>query len=135
MPGTSSRRPVEDRLAQLGCRPRAERAPDRDRALRRQAEEPPEADELRLDLSFELPRVCDLSRLDELAQAGLESRPDPAQLAHAPGPHELGDRRGQRPDHVGGAPIRADDVVRRAGEVEQRRVALERIGDRRVVEG
>ncbi len=61
--------------------------------------------------------------------------PDPAQLAHAPGPHELGDRRGQRPDHVGGTPIRADDVVRRAGEVEQRRVALERIGDRRVVEG
>ena len=126
---------ARDRLAQLLGRARAEGAADRDGTLRRKAEEAPETDELRLDLSLELPRVRDLSRLDELAQAGFEPRPDPAELAHAPVSHELGDGCGQRPDHVGGAPIRADDVVRRACEVEQRRVPLERIGDRRVVEG
>ena len=125
--------PALDRLAQLRRSARVERAPDLDGALRREAEEPPETDELRLDLRLELARVRDLSRLDELAQPRLEPRPDTAKLAHSAAADELGDRRRERPDHLCGTAVRANDVVRRAGEVEQRRVPLECIGDGAVV--
>ena len=71
-------------LAQLVGGSDAERAADLDRALRPEAEQPPEADELRRDLALELVELRDPPGLDELAQPRLDPRPDAAQLSHAP---------------------------------------------------
>ena len=45
----------------------------------------------------------------------------PAQLAHAPGAHELGDRHRRAADRLGGAAVRADRVRVGLDELEQRR--------------
>jgi len=125
--------PALDSVAELRRRACVERAPDRDGPLRREPEEPPEADELRLDLRLELARVGDLPGLHELAQPSLEARPDATKLSHPSGAHELGDGSRERPDQLRCTAVRAHDVVRGAREVEQRRVALECIGDGPVV--
>ena len=83
MPGTSCSRPAVGRLAELRERAHAERAADLEHPLARDAEEPPEPDELRRDLALELVQLGDLAGLDELAQPPLDPRPDPAQLAGA----------------------------------------------------
>src|SRR5439155_19397419 len=91
---------LADRLAQLRCGSHAQRTPELDCTLRPEPEKAAEADQLRLDLAFELARVRDLAGLDELPQARLDSRPDPAELAHparAPHPgHPSPDRADQR---------------------------------------
>ena len=125
---------LADRVAQLRCGSHAQRTPELDCTLRSEPEEAAEADQLRLDLAFELARVRDVAGLDELPQARLDSRPDPAELAHAAGAHELGHRSVERTDQVGRAAVRAHRVVPGAGEFEQRRVAFERVGDRNVLQ-
>ncbi len=121
-------------LAQLLGVADAERAAELDHALRRQPDEPAEADQLRPHLALQLVELRDPPRLDELAQPRLDRRPDPAQLPDAPGPDELGDRRRRRPDQLGRPPVRAHAVEARAGEIEQRREALESLGDRCIAE-
>ena len=119
-------------LAELVHRPHSERAPDLDRPLRPEAEQPPEADQLRRDLALQLVELCDPPRLDQLLQPRLDPRPDPAQLAHAPRPDEIGDRRLRLADHLGRAPVRPRRVGVRARELEERRERLEPVRDFRV---
>ena len=71
--------------------------------------------------------------LDELAQAGLDARADPGQLADAPGADELGHVRRRRADELGRAPVRPHGVVARAVQVEQGGEGLELVGERCVV--
>ena len=49
-----------------------------DHPLWLQAEEPAEPDELGPDRSLELVQLCDRTRLDQLLEAGRDSRPDAA---------------------------------------------------------
>ena len=94
-----------------------------------------EADELGRELALELRQLGDLARLDELAQPRLDPRADPAQLAHPPGPHQLGDRHRRAADRLGGAAVGARRVRVRVGELEQRRERLQAVGDPGVVHG
>jgi len=120
-------------LPELGRRPRAERSAKIDGTLRRQPEKAAEADELGLDLLLELTRMCDLSRLDELAQPRFEPGSDAAELANPAVADELGHRRRQRTDELRRAAVRAHGVVRRTAQVEQRRVPLQRVRHSAVV--
>ena len=119
-------------LAELVHRPHSERAPDLGRPLRPEAEQPPEPDQLRRDLALQLVELCDPPRLDQLLQPRLDPRADPAQLAHAPRPDEIGDRRLRLADHLGRAPVRPRRVGVRPREVEERRERLEPVRDLRV---
>ena len=74
-----------------------------------------------------------LTGLDELAQPRLEPRPDAAQVTDAAAAHQVGDGSREGPDQLRRAAVCAHDVVRRAGEVEQRRVTLQCIRDGLVV--
>ena len=125
--------PGRRRLAQLVGRADAERPRDLDRALRAQPEVAAEADEVGRELALELRQLGDLAGLDELAQPRLDPRADPAQLAHPPGPHELGDGDRRGADRLGGAAVGAGRVGVRVGEVEQRRERVQPVGDPGVV--
>lgn len=118
------------RLAQAtldrGC-PQLVRRPDPERAA--EGDEPPRADpkvaaerdELGLDLPLELGELGDAARLDELAQALLDGRPDPAQLARAAASDELLDGSRSRADQIRRAAVGAGAPVSRSREVEQGR--------------
>ena len=134
IPGTPSSRP-----AALASRSSASVAipsavPELPHALRRETEEPRDADELRQRLPLELPQLRDLARLDELAQLRVSMPgPMPASSCARPGAHERGDVGRRRADQLGRLPVGAHGVVAGAGEVEQRRVGLEPLSDRRVL--
>ena len=115
--------------AKLVDRPHPERLPDLHRALRAEPEQPPEPDELRRDLALQLVQLREPPRLDELPQPRLDSRPDPAQLAHPTGADELGNRRGRLADRFRRTPVRARRVRARPVQVEQRGERLEPVGD------
>ena len=94
MPRTVRRRPAAAASRSSSGGADAERPRDLDRAFRAEPEIAPEADERRGELALELGQLLDLARLDELAQPRLDPRADPAQLAHPPVAHELGDGTG-----------------------------------------
>ena len=121
------------RRAQLVRGADPERTPERHEPLRAKAEVAAQRHELGLDLALEFLELGDPSRVDELAQAPLDAGADSAQLTRAARAHELLDGRRGRADQVGGPPIRPDAPVRRAGEVERRRVGIEGAGDLGVV--
>src|SRR5215218_1965938 len=123
-----------DRFAKLARRPRADRATKLDRPLRPEAEVAAEADQLRLHLALQLARAGDLTARDELLQHGRDSRSDPAERLDLALPEQVGDRCRERSDQLGRAAIGADGVVAGARQVQQGRVALERVRDLRVVE-
>ena len=133
-PGHLPQPPFRGGRAELVHGPHAERAPDLDRALWAEPEQPTEPDELRRDLALELVQLRDPSRLDELPQPRLDPGADPAQLAHPTGADELGNRRRRLADRLGRAPVRPRRVRARPGEVEQSRERLEPVGDLRVRE-
>ena len=83
---------------------------------------PSERGELGRDRLPQLVELRDVPRLDELAHAPLEPRPDPAQLPDSPGADEVGDRERRAPNELGAASERADGVAARVGQLEQRRV-------------
>ena len=124
-------RPPPLRAARRRCG--LQRARDLDRALRPQPEIATESDETGRELALELRQLGDLARLDELAQPRLDAPADPAQLAHATGPHELGHRDRRPTDRLGGAPVRPRRVGVRLGELEQRRKGLQPVRDPCVV--
>ena len=134
-PGHAPEPPRRDRVPELGGRRHAQRAPDLDRPLRREPEEPPEPDELRRRLALELPQLRDLARLDQLDEARFDPRPDPAELAYPSRPHERLDRSLRRPDELSRAAICPRRVEARAGEVEQAGERVELLGDSGVVQG
>ena len=113
--------------AQLVGRADAERAPERDHALRSEADEPAERNELRLDLALELLELGDATGLDELDEPALDPRADPPQVPGSPGSHELGDGRPRLADQLGGPPVGAHGVVPGACQIEQSGVRLERL--------
>ena len=137
--GADSRRLAQPagfgRCAQLVRRTDPERAAERHEPLRAEPEIAAERHELGLDLALQLLELGDPARLDQLAQAALDTRPDAAQLARPSGAHELCHGRRRRADQVGGPAIGADAPVRGAGEVEQSGVGVERAGDLGVVHG
>ena len=120
------------RLMQLLCRLDAERAADVEHSFRRQAEKPPEPDQLGSQLCAKVTELRDLTRLDQLPEPGLDARADAAELAHASGAHQLRDRRRSGAHELGCASICARGVRARVRELEQRRVGLELVGDRRI---
>src|SRR5207248_1107754 len=85
-------------LAQLLGGADTERAPEVGHALRPEAGQAPEPDELGLHLALELVDLGQAARLDELAQPQLDCGPDPPQLPHAAVPDELADGCGRRAD-------------------------------------
>src|SRR5204862_2335843 len=97
--------------AQILDRAHAERAPDRDQPLRPDAEEAAQRYELWLDLALELLELGQPAGRDELFQPSLDPRTDPAQLAYAPDPHELTNRRARLAHQFGRPPVRAHRVV------------------------
>ena len=101
--------------------------------LRRDPEQRRDADELRQRLRLQLVELGDPARLDELAQARVDSRADPGQLARAPGAHERGHVGRGRADQVGRAPVRAHGVVPRSVQVEQGGEGVEPFRERGVV--
>ena len=107
----------------------AESAPDLDRTLRAETDEPPEPDELGRDLALQLVELGDPPRLEELAEPRLDPRADAAQLADAAGLHELRDRRLRLADQLGGPPVGAHGVGARFGEVEQGCERLQAVRD------
>ena len=111
----------------------AELAAERDHPLRPEPDEPAEPDELRLDLALQLIELGDASRSDELGEAPLDAGSDAVQLAHTPGSDELRDRRSRLADQVGRAPVGADGVAARVGQVEERGIGIERLRDLRVI--
>ena len=121
------------RCAQLVCRVDVQCARDLDRAPRPEPEIATQSDETRRELALELRELGDLARLDELAQPRLDAPADPAQLAHAARPHELGHRDRRPTDRLGGAPVRPRRVGVRLGELEQRRKGLQTVRDPCVV--
>ena len=116
---------VSRRLAQACDRANVERRAELPHPLRREPEQPADADELGHGLVLELAELGELAGRDELAQAGLDPRPDARELANAAGTHELGDIDRRRPDQLGGAPVGANGVVAGSGEIEQRGERLE----------
>ena len=129
MPGTSRSRPAARCLPQLVRRANPERAAERDHALRPEADEASECDELRLDLALELLQLGEPAGRDELRQPALDAGPDAAQLARTSGPDELVDGDARLADELGGATICAHRVVARAGQVEQRRIGVQGLRD------
>jgi hypothetical protein len=121
------------RLAQLVGGADSERSRYLDRAFSAQAEIAAHADQIGGELTLELRQLGDPARLDELAQARLDPRADPAQLARAAGPHQLRDREPGTTDGLGRATVGASHVRVRLGELEQRRERVEAIGDLGVV--
>jgi hypothetical protein len=85
-------------------------------------------------LPLQLLELLDRPGLDQLLEAPLDARADAAQLPHAAGADELGDRRRGRADEVSGAPVGPRAVETGARELEQRGERLEPAGDRRVVD-
>ncbi len=124
----------ERRRPELVGRPHVERAPDLEHSLRADAEQPPEADQLRLHLALELVELRDRARLDQLAEAGGYARSDPAELLHASGPDELGHRCLGLSHGLGRAPVRARRVAPGAGQVEEDGERLQALRDPGVVE-
>ena len=134
MPGTSAAGPAAAASrSSSAVRTPSARASSIER-LRAQPEVAPEADELGRELALELGQLGDLARLDELAQPRLDPRADPAQLAHPPVAHELGDRerprrgssrpRGGRRGPCTGSPRRARAATRtRPGDRRSRRLS------------
>ena len=118
-------------LAELLGGANAESAPDLDRTLGAETDEPPEPDELGRHLALQLVELGDPPRLEELAEPRLDPRADAAQLADATGLHELGDRRLRLADQLGSPPVgaRCRGSLR---EVEQGRERLEPVRDLRV---
>ena len=121
-------------LAKLVWSADSELRRDLEHPLRRDAEIAPEAVELGPDLALELVQLGDRPRLDELAEAGGDSRPDPAQLPNPARADEVVDGSRRLADRRGRAAVRAGAVDVRAGEVEQRREGLEPVCYRRVVQ-
>ena len=120
-------------LAQLRKRAHAEHASDLEHPLDRDAEEPSEPGQLRRDLALELLQLGDLTGLDQVEQPPLDPGPDPAQLAGAALPYELGDRRRGRADQVGRAAVGPRRVRLGARQLEQRGELIEPSGDLGVV--
>src|SRR5205807_9677230 len=114
---------------QLVCSPDSQLAAERHHPLWAQADEASERDELRLDLALELFELAEPPGGDELLEAPLDARTDPAQLACAAGPHQLCDRGTRLADQLGRAPVCARRVVAGACELEQGGVRLQRLRD------
>ncbi len=132
-PGHRLEPTAEGRRSEVVGRPHVERAPDLDHSLRADAEQPPEADQLRLHLALELVELRDRARLDQLAEACGDARPDPAELLHPSRAHELADRRPRLADRLGSAAVGARRVAARAGQLEQGCERLQSLGDLSVV--
>ena len=81
--------PLASRGPQLVDGAHAEHPSDLEHPLRGDAQEAPQAHELRLDFSLELVQLRDRPGFDQLAEAGSDAGPDPAELLHPPCPHEL----------------------------------------------
>ena len=119
---------------QLIGRVHVQRPPDLEHPLRPDAEEAPEADELRLHLPLQLLELGDRAGLHQLGQARGDPGADPAELLHAAGAHELGDGRPRLPHRLGGAAIGARGVALGAGQLEQDGERIEPLGDPCVVD-
>ncbi len=130
MPGTSRSRSAAAASRSSSAVEIPSASPELDQAAAARGRESAEADELRAHACARAPRARRAPGLDELAQPRLDRAADPAQLAHSPAAHELGDRSGCRADQLRRAPVRANAVVARPGEVEQRRQRLELLGER-----
>jgi hypothetical protein len=104
-----------------------------DRPARAQPEVAAEADEAGHELVLELGQLGDVAGVHQLAQARLDPRADPAQVAHAPRPHQIGDRDRRGADRLGRAAVGAGGVGVGLGELEHRGERLQPIGDDRVV--
>ena len=111
-----------------------QRPPDLEHPLRRDADEAPEADELRLHLPLQLLELGDRAGLHQLGQARGDAGADPAQLLHPAGAHELGDGRPCLPHRLGGAAVGARGVALGAGQLEQDGERLQPLGDLGVVD-
>ena len=114
-------------------RPDPERVPELAHPLRREPEQPGDADELRERLRLELVQLGEPPRLDELAEPRSIPGPIPASSRAPAGADERGDVGGRRADQVGRPAVGADGVVARAVEVEQGREGLEAVGEGCVV--
>ena len=120
--------------AKLVGRREAERGCDLDHPLRRDAEHPAEAHELRTHVPPQLLELRDLPRLGELPEPRRDARSDPTQLLHPPPPRELQDRSGRVANRLGRTAVCPRRVRRCSREVEQPREGLQALGDRGVVE-
>jgi 2-phospho-L-lactate guanylyltransferase len=107
--------------------------PELSHALRRETKEPRDSDELRQRLALELLQLCDLARLDEFPQPSLDAGAHAGKLLGSSGSHERGDVGRRRANQLRRLPVGAYGVVAGADEVEQSRVGLEPLGDRRVL--
>src|SRR5262245_19458906 len=87
--------PLPDSGAKVRDGSQIERAGDREHAIRREPDQPPEADQLRVELPLEITQLCDLTGLDELAQTRLDPLADSSEPPDLPRAHESHDRRGR----------------------------------------
>ena len=110
--------PLARRGVELLDRPHAEYAPDLEHPLRGDADEPPEADELRPEVPLELVQLCDRPGLHELAQTPRDARPDPAQLLGSSCARQLRDGRRRLPDRLRRATVGAGGVALGTGQLE-----------------
>ena len=132
IPGTSRSRPWRAAAPELRHRRDPEVRPDLDRALRPDADEPAECRELERRRLPELGELCDVARLDQLAQPGLDPWPDAPQRADSPLVYERGDLDGSGTDDLCRPPVGACAVVAGTGELEQRRELLQARRDAKV---
>ena len=88
--GHGRQAPGRCRLAELLRGAHAERAGDLDRPLGPEPEIATEPDEAGRQLALELGELRDVAGLDQLAQPRIDARADPAQLADATRPHQVG---------------------------------------------
>ena len=132
-PGHRRERACGRGFPQLRHRPNPERVAELPHSIRREPEQPRDADELRQGLVLQLAQLCEVARLDELLQPAFDPRPDAGELARPSRPHERLDVGGSRSDQLGGATIRAHGVGAGPVQVEQRRERLQPVGKGAVV--
>ena len=121
------------RFTQLRERAHPERVSQLPHPLGREPEQAAHADELGHRLGLELAQLGQLAGLDELAQASLDPRPDPGELARAARADERGHVRRRRADQLGSAAICTHRVEAGAVQVQQRREGVELLGQGDVV--
>ena len=116
-------------------RPHVERLADLEHALRADADQPSEADQLGTQLALQVVELGDPARRDKLVETGRDAGADPSQLPHTPGADELLDPHRRLPHRAGGSAVGPRRVGVGPREIEQRRERFQSLRDARVVEG